>query len=89
MHVPTVAAENAVITAASEAITTEVAKQHVSALADDTFEGRAAGTRGGRAAGLYVVKDLQAHGLKGAGLKRLLPAVRWRPEQHSGRARRK
>ena len=66
---PARASGNDAIAAASEAITSDAARQYVSALADDTFEGRAAGSRGGRAAGLYIVKELQSHGLKGAAAK--------------------
>jgi hypothetical protein len=68
MH-PARASGNDAVATASEAITSDAARQYVSALADDTFEGRAAGSRGGRAAGLYIVKELQAHGLKGAAAK--------------------
>jgi Peptidase family M28/PDZ domain len=62
-------AEHAERSSAASAITTDEVKKHVEVLADDTFEGREAGTRGGRAAGLYIVKQLEAAGLSGAGPK--------------------
>lgn len=61
-------AEDAV-SAAAGAITVDAARHYVTALADDTFEGRAAGTRGGRAAALFIVQELQSHHLRGAGTK--------------------
>lgn len=61
-------AEDALSDAAG-AITVDAARQYVSALADDTFEGRAAGTRGGRAAALYIVQELQSRHLRGAAAK--------------------
>jgi len=43
------------------------AQRHVSALADDAFEGREGGSRGGRAAGAYIVGHLEKFGLAPAG----------------------
>ncbi len=54
-------------TAAIDSITTDEVKQHVGALADDTFEGRETGTRGNRAAGLYIVGLLKKLGIAPAG----------------------
>ncbi|HVU89501.1 MAG TPA: M20/M25/M40 family metallo-hydrolase [Pirellulales bacterium] len=55
------------IDAAAETITANELKQYVSALADDTFEGRATGSRGGRAAAGYLQGKLKAFGLAPAG----------------------
>ena len=52
---------------ALSSITAADVRQYVNALSDDTFEGREAGSRGGRAAGIYLVKKLQACGLRGGG----------------------
>jgi hypothetical protein len=62
-------AEHAARTNAAAVITTEAVKHHVEVLADDTFEGREAGSRGGRAAGLYIVKQIEAAGIPGGGVK--------------------
>ncbi|HEY1786334.1 MAG TPA: M20/M25/M40 family metallo-hydrolase [Pirellulales bacterium] len=62
-------AENAARTNAAAVITTDAVKHHVEVLADDTFEGREAGSRGGRAAGLYIVKQIEAAGFPGGGVK--------------------
>lgn len=62
---PRAFAETAELTAAIQSITASDLRGHVSALADDTFEGREAGSRGGRAAGLYLVKQFQKYGLPG------------------------
>src|SRR6185295_10899622 len=56
------AAERLSTSAAMDLITVDETRMHVSALADDTFEGREAGSRGGRAAAIYVVKELQKAG---------------------------
>jgi hypothetical protein len=55
--------------AALLSITSDELKQHVGALADDTFEGRASGTRGNRAAGIYIIERLKKCGLAGGGPK--------------------
>jgi hypothetical protein len=57
------------LNSALETISAADAREYVNALADDTFEGREAGSRGGRAAGIYIVKKLQAWGLRGGGPK--------------------
>jgi hypothetical protein len=61
------AADRSAIALAASSITKEELTTHVDTLADDTFEGREAGSRGGRAAGNYLLKALEAHGLKPAG----------------------
>lgn len=53
--------------AARATIRADDAKRHVSALADDAFEGREGGSRGGRAAGSYIVDQLTRLGLEPAG----------------------
>jgi hypothetical protein len=53
--------------AALDGITSADLRRHVSALADDTFEGREAGSRGGRAAAGYLQMQLKSYGLKPAG----------------------
>jgi hypothetical protein len=60
-----IAAEASLLESALNSINAIDAKRYVSALADDTFEGREAGSRGGRAAGLYIVQQLQKAGLVG------------------------
>ena len=55
------------LSAALDTITSGELRQHVSTLADDTFEGREAGSRGGRAAGHYLVQRLQSMELEPAG----------------------
>jgi C-terminal processing protease CtpA/Prc len=57
-------AEN--LAAAVNSISADELKEHVSILADDSFEGREAGSRGGRAAGVYLGKEFQKLALKGA-----------------------
>ncbi len=52
---------------ALESITTDEVKQHVGALADDTFEGREVGSRGNRAAGIYIIQRLKTLGIGGGG----------------------
>lgn len=52
---------------AAASITASELQSHVDVLADDSFEGRAAGSRGGRAAGMYLFKELERRGLRGAG----------------------
>ena len=59
-------AGNAAASAAAS-ITADEAGRHVTALADDSFEGREAGSRGGRAAGSYIVDALDDLGLEPAG----------------------
>src|SRR5688500_19018190 len=61
------AADRSSLMTAASSITTSELTVHVDTLADDTFEGREAGSRGGRAAGNYLLKALEAHGLKPAG----------------------
>jgi hypothetical protein len=61
------AAERTALVAARESIKAAELKQHVEALADDSFEGREAGSRGGQAAGLYLAREFQRHKLKPAG----------------------
>ncbi|MFM8707012.1 MAG: M20/M25/M40 family metallo-hydrolase [Planctomycetia bacterium] len=62
------AAVAAVMMAAARAsIQAADARRHVSALADDTLEGREGGSRGGRAAGSYIVSHLEKLGLEPAG----------------------
>lgn len=58
-------AEKANVLAALKTITAADAMKHVSALADDTFEGREAGSRGSRAAAIYLTNELKACGLRG------------------------
>jgi hypothetical protein len=53
--------------AARASIQAADAQRHVSALADDAFEGREGGSRGGRAAGAYIVGHLEKFGLEPAG----------------------
>ncbi|MFM8802968.1 MAG: M20/M25/M40 family metallo-hydrolase [Planctomycetia bacterium] len=60
-----VAAE--MMAAARASIQAADARRHVSALADDTLEGREGGSRGGRAAGSYIVSHLEKLGLEPAG----------------------
>ncbi len=52
---------------AAATITSSELQAHVDVLADDSFEGREAGSRGGRAAGMYLLKQLEERGLRGAG----------------------
>lgn len=59
------AAEASKRAAALESITTELLGRYVTALADDTFEGREAGSRGGRAAGRYIVQEMRRAELAG------------------------
>src|SRR5207302_11445887 len=42
---------------------------HIKFLSDDRLEGRGTGARGGELAALYVAKQFEAMGLKGAGAK--------------------
>ena len=60
-----VAAE--LLAAARSSIRSEDAKRHVSALADDSLEGREGGSRGGRAAGSYIISHLEKLRLEPAG----------------------
>ncbi len=60
-------ADRAVLRAAVQSVTSDDLMRHVSHLAGDTFEGREAGASGGRAAGMYLVGELERHGLKPAG----------------------
>ena len=53
--------------AALEGVTAADLRRHVSALADDTFEGRETGSRGGRAAAGYLQMQFKAYGLRPAG----------------------
>lgn len=53
--------------AAAQSIRHDDLKQHVQALADDTFEGREAGSRGGRAASIYLGQHFREHRLQGGG----------------------
>ena len=53
------------VSLAINSISADELKQHVAALADDSFEGREAGTRGGRAAGVYLGKEYQKLALRG------------------------
>ncbi len=62
------AAENLAHKTAVESITTEDIKQYVTALADDSFEGREAGTRGGHAAGMYLSQLFAKYKLRPAGV---------------------
>ena len=55
--------------AVSRAVESDTRKEHVSVLADDTFEGRAAGSRGNRAAGIYIIERLKRFGISGGGAK--------------------
>jgi hypothetical protein len=68
VYVPASAIERSALTTALETITTHELQQHVTVLADDTFEGREAGSRGGRAAGHYLLQQFQEMGLRGAGV---------------------
>ncbi|NDC62468.1 MAG: M20/M25/M40 family metallo-hydrolase [Planctomycetia bacterium] len=63
---PSAAAERTVAVA-RESIRAAEAGRHVTALADDSFEGREGGSRGGRAAGAYVVGAIEKLGLEPAG----------------------
>jgi hypothetical protein len=65
MPQPALAADAAMRRAALASITAQDAKDHVAALADDTFEGRESGTRGGRAAGIYIIDHLKKFGTRG------------------------
>src|SRR5262245_65784567 len=62
------AASASAILAATSAITAEDAQGLVSALADDSLEGRETGTRGGRAAGAYLGQQFQQFHLRGGGV---------------------
>ena len=62
----TTAAERT-LAAARESIRSADASRHVTALADDSFEGREGGSRGGHAAGTYIVGAIEALGLQPAG----------------------
>jgi len=62
-----VGARAAELLTARATIRADDAKRHVSALADDAFEGREGGSRGGRAAGSYIVDQLSRLGLEPAG----------------------
>ena len=55
------------LSAAHASIQAAEAGRHLSALADDSFEGREGGSRGGRAAGTYIVGALEKLGLQPAG----------------------
>jgi hypothetical protein len=83
------------IMAARATIRADDAKQHVSALADDAFEGREGGSRGGRAAGSYIVDQLTRLGLEPGGdgggffqsfggMRNILAIIRGRDPQVAG-----
>ena len=55
------------LSAAHASIQAAEAGRHLSALADDSFEGREGGSRGGRAAGTYIVGAIEKLGLQPAG----------------------
>ncbi len=61
------AEEASSLQAALSSVTEADLRKHVGALADDTFEGREAGSSGGRAASIYLGKEFQRFGLRGAG----------------------
>lgn len=61
------AADSQALSLALESITLPELDFHVRYLADDQREGREAGTRGGREAGEYLVEQLKALPLRGAG----------------------
>ncbi|MBP86082.1 MAG: hypothetical protein CMJ64_05090 [Planctomycetaceae bacterium] len=61
------AAEMAALRRAAATIMAGDLQAHVDVLADDSFEGREAGSRGGRAASMYLLKELESRGLRGAG----------------------
>ncbi len=61
------AAERIAVATAAASIQADDIRGHTDTLADDSFEGREAGTRGGRATTTYVMKKLEAFGLKPAG----------------------
>lgn len=61
------AEEASSLQAALSSVTEGDLRKHVDALADDTFEGREAGSRGGRASSIYLGKEFQRLGLRGAG----------------------
>ncbi len=69
LRAPGWAAEAATRNAAASTITDAEVKQHVGALADDTFEGRESGSRGNRAAGIYIIERLKKLGMPGGGPK--------------------
>jgi len=62
---PARSADRALLHSALVSVTASDAERHISALADDTFEGREAGSRGGRASGTYIARLLQQWGLAG------------------------
>jgi len=55
------------VAAARGSINAADASRHVTALADDSFEGREGGSRGGHAAGTYIVGVVEKFGLQPAG----------------------
>jgi len=55
------------VAAARGSINAADASRHVTALADDSFEGREGGSRGGHAAGTYIVGVVEKLGLQPAG----------------------
>lgn len=59
---------SAAFSAALESITSGELRMHVDYLADDQREGREAGTRGSRETGDYLRRELEAMGLRGAGV---------------------
>lgn len=60
-------AEQSALLEAVGSIQADQLKRHVDVLADDSFEGREAGSQGGRAAAIYLLKQIEKHGLQGAG----------------------
>lgn len=64
-HAPPVGASEK--TAAHASIRAADAGRHITALANDSFEGREGGSRGGRAAGTYIVGVIERLGLQPAG----------------------
>lgn len=60
-------ADRAALLAAVQSVTSDDLMRHVAHLAGDTFEGREAGSSGGRAAGMYLIGELERHGLTPAG----------------------
>jgi hypothetical protein len=71
LHLPWIASAaetSAAFIAALESITAPELQSHVDYLADDQRQGREAGTRGSREAADYLIAQLQALGLRGAGI---------------------
>lgn len=62
---PALAQESEVFLKAVESIQARDARQHVTTLASDTFEGRNAGSRGGKASSIYLAQQFRKFNLQG------------------------